>query len=648
MKGAPLLSSINLKREKFLDGVNLCKARHSTACVVRALASMLCVTACRTVGGPALSERLVARNPCTEPHANQVAASGLVPELVPVLFLLGTYLALVLPRIGANRFPVGDQSSYLAMAASLRLNGHFGVGFSYLYPERGWYFPQASYMPMTALLISPIASRDPDFFLRAKLAIAGFGGLGILVIYLLALNHGRLWAMLTAALLCTNAAYLGLAAHVLPDALFASMLAAIAILAHRTPFPPPSHAFRLGLLTGLAWLTKATALVVGASLAFAAIGSAPVRTVAKLWLALVLGFVLLAAPYMTRNVILFGNPIYDDNTAHLIWLDAWRKPEGGGYYPRAATDRPSMRRFLAQYGYSGLLKRTAAGIRPTFLTLTRSLLPAGLRPSRLTRWVCFFLAGALVFLGIKYAGFSYAAKASLLAVSAITLGIAAVGNVVSFHVRFALPVFALLLPFLAEGLRAVLSAFVPRAIVCLCAHRLLPLLLVPLWIWVGVCASRTARTMACPLPESEAYAISFLSSHLPPDARVYVTSRIGCWRYLYDKPTLEAPYFNSLADVTRFADKYGITYWVIDKGAKSRHPALHRLPSEHTGWRLIAQCRDPDDAMTVLIYKRVSSRKGTENDSRLTLSRPTITALASVAPHRARLPLTAGGSNASL
>jgi hypothetical protein len=586
---------------------------------------------------------------------------GALTDLAVLLALEGVYLALVLPRLAANWYPVGDQSAYLEAAASLRLAGHLGQGFSYLYPEWGWRAPFASYLPLTAVLVAPLAGRDLAFFLRARLVLAGLGGVGIAVAYALGRRKGLGCGLVMGGWLATNAAYVGLAAHVLPDALLAAVLVAMAWLAleagaggagkngvgggqaewaEKGPLESVGawDMLKLGLLGGLAWLIKASGLVVTACFGLGLVGSVPARRLLGLAGALVAGFAWVAGPYMVRNVKLLGNPIHDHTSAHLAWLEQWKAEEGGACYPYSAATRPSLGRYLRRHGLSGLARRTAGGLRMALAVVRRATLPAGLPPSRASEWASFGLWACLLALGIRVWGWGYGVKAVLLAAGVLWLGLACVGHATSFHVRFALPIVSLCLPLVAAAVTAGAEAVGRRWVSrwrglrqeegvdwtgtavgrgeagpqggrrWRIGHAVLAGLVVGgTWGWARMQARPAVAALAEPLPAAEAAALHFLATQVPPQARVYLTSRLGCWRYLYNRASVIIPNFSSLRAVTKFADQQGIGYWVIDKEAWAGYPWLGQLPGPEDGWVLVARCADPDPARTILIYERRAS-----------------------------------------
>ena len=209
--------------------------------------------------------------------------------------------------------------------------------------------------PLFPALLAPFARRAPGFFddacwiasVVAGLALAGVG-----------LAAGRIAGAATGLVVALGVVleFRLQARRVCPEPLLAGLLAlAAARTATAAAAVRPCRAFgAAGGLLGLAWLTKGSALLsLLATLAAVATTGGAGR--ARRPGAVLVGFVVVASPLLAWNVAHGRSPVFNVNSAHVMWEDAWDVE-----LDARSTATPAT--YLARHGVGGALRRLGDGL----------------------------------------------------------------------------------------------------------------------------------------------------------------------------------------------------------------------------------------------------------------------------------------------
>ena len=176
--------------------------------------------------------------------------------------------------------------------------------------------------PLFPALLAPFAGRDPAFQTRALMVGVGVGVLSLLAVYVAAAKvfSRRLGVVAVLALLIEFRLQ---GRRICPEPLAAGLLAVgVALLAWARAGPKPLRwTFAGGAVLGLAWLTKGSATLALGAAALWTITSGGARA-RRLGL-LCAGFVVAAWPLMAWNVSQGHGPLYNVNSAHVMWEDGW-------------------------------------------------------------------------------------------------------------------------------------------------------------------------------------------------------------------------------------------------------------------------------------------------------------------------------------
>jgi hypothetical protein len=112
-----------------------------------------------------------------------------------------------------------------------------------------------------------------------------------------------------------------------------------------------------GAFAGLAYLTKGSGLLLPLAYALMVFRSAPKLVLTPHFWLFPLGFVLVAAPLLAYNWQVFGSPIFNYNTAHVIWLDYTEEQ-------MIMFDKspPTISSYLATHSFADILQRFLTGL----------------------------------------------------------------------------------------------------------------------------------------------------------------------------------------------------------------------------------------------------------------------------------------------
>ena len=244
---------------------------------------------------------------------------------------------------------MGDQNGYLRLALRVAIGDGYDNG---------------NFHPLLAFLLSPLASREWQFYTDAKLANLVIATLAIAVVFAVGWRlFGTAPALAASAALAFSAEFWERAVRTEPEALLTGLFCA-AWGAWVLSLARPRLAWLAGALAGLAYLAKGTGqfLLLGyvlyAVLAYvhAALHSRPgPRRVAPL-AAFVIAYLAVASPLLITNRRVFGSPFYAFPSAHAMWYDHWEDryatPDGRHITWRTyiATHSPAQARDRFRHG----------------------------------------------------------------------------------------------------------------------------------------------------------------------------------------------------------------------------------------------------------------------------------------------------------
>jgi 4-amino-4-deoxy-L-arabinose transferase-like glycosyltransferase len=212
-------------------------------------------------------------------------------------------------------------------------------------------------MPLYVGLLSMLPCDSPQVFAWARLLTLVLGAAGITVAFIVAQRlFGSSAALLTAALMALNSAYLSYSTIVGCDILFVAFVL-LAWFAVARYLEGRSRFAWIGLWVALAYLTKAN----GVFIAPVALGAAWFKERGRIlrskqvWLGIAI-FLLVASPILTRNILRFGSPFHNLNS-RVLWVDSWNEMYG----PDVQEHPPTLTRYLQRHTLGQIGLRIAKG-----------------------------------------------------------------------------------------------------------------------------------------------------------------------------------------------------------------------------------------------------------------------------------------------
>ena len=282
-----------------------------------------------------------------------------------------------------------DPAAFLRYANEVRESGGIPTLVKQLF--QGTYTEANQHPLFTALL-----SLGPTFKQGQLLSLA----IGTFTLVVTTLLVARTWNLTVAAifsvLLATNYAFCSTSALVTCEGLLTLFVSLTwLVLAQRdltTTSPPsssPRNALVVGALLAMAFLTKGTgplflmitlAWVIGCHLYHRRVPDQQRRLLPWRQLVLIVtAWIVVASPLLTRNVRMFGNPIYNANS-YFLFLDEFEDL-------REVADRMSVREaaedYLASHSVADMLQRETQGLSWQSFIFVRSLGPIPLDDSRI-------------------------------------------------------------------------------------------------------------------------------------------------------------------------------------------------------------------------------------------------------------------------
>ena len=299
-----------------------------------------------------------------------------------------------------------DQIAYLIEAQRIARAGGPAALVQMLFAGT---FSEANRHPLFLGMLSLVPT-----FGAGKVLSVTIGALTLLLLTaLVALRFGALIAAVFSTLLATNFAYCYATTLVTAEGLltlFVTLAWLMADSGRRTLSEQRAtrqygRALGVGALLGLAYLTKATALLLLAGYLFwlmfplvqSLAANSPVTRRAAVFAAIlaVLSWAVVSSPLLTRNVIRFQHPLYNINSYYLF-TDEYIAPEELNVQQSVGA---AASKYFETHSLGAVVNREVHGIAWEFFILCRTLGPAPLDDSRVIFGLIFLAAavcGALV------------------------------------------------------------------------------------------------------------------------------------------------------------------------------------------------------------------------------------------------------------
>jgi hypothetical protein len=209
--------------------------------------------------------------------------------------------------------------------------------------------------PLLPALIAPFAEKTLTYFAKAKLVNVAIGALAFWVITWVGL--GLVGPTPTFLALVAIAPGLSNKSAELTAEPLLLLLIALTFYWLVRGFAQPKFWAFAGAAAGLAYLTKGSGLLLLIAYALTVVRGAPKLVLTPRFWLFPLTFALVASPLLAYNWQVFGSPIFNYNTAHVIWLDYTEEQ-------MIMFDRglPTMSSYLATHSLADVLRRFLKGL----------------------------------------------------------------------------------------------------------------------------------------------------------------------------------------------------------------------------------------------------------------------------------------------
>jgi hypothetical protein len=173
--------------------------------------------------------------------------------------------------------------------------------------------------PLLPALVAPFAEKQLSYFAKAKLVNIAIGAVTFWVIAWVGLHLvGPTATFLTLAAFSPGLSNKSAEFTAEPLLLLLTVLTFYWLV---RGFEQPKFWTMAGISAGLAYLTKGSGLLLPIAYALTVFRGAPKMVLTPRFWLFPLAFVLVASPLLVYNWQVFGSPIFNTNTAHVIWLD---------------------------------------------------------------------------------------------------------------------------------------------------------------------------------------------------------------------------------------------------------------------------------------------------------------------------------------
>jgi len=307
----------------------------------------------------------------------------------PIIFLsaaLGTYFISATTWINRNSMADGDEVAYLNGAISLRnLGGIAGFPGACLSGR----YQHSNRHPLYMLFLSTFAKRSLSFFAQAKI-FSLFAGAAAVVItfFVIARSFGPLTAMLTTFLLVLNPAFLNYSSSVACETLLICFFVPWWYFTVRG-FKDGKAWVAAGAFAGLAYLTKGTGLFLPICFIFSGLVVRRLKICKdKFFWLFFLAFVIVSSPLLTRNLVLYKNPIYN-KALHSVYL--WSDSVAERYSSVPGRHSPTIITYLTSHPPWDILQRVARGMGAESRVFLYTIGPTESEPYYIPLSLLFFL-----------------------------------------------------------------------------------------------------------------------------------------------------------------------------------------------------------------------------------------------------------------
>ncbi len=222
-------------------------------------------------------------------------------------------------------------------------------------------YTEAGVQPLYPVYISGVIQRDLNSFVAAKKVTFALGFFTVcLFFFTVKKMYGVVPACIGSLILVINATWIRLSTMIASEALLV-LLCIAAWCCIVGGFTRPRFFIVAGALTGLAYLTKASALLIVPVflMTYLIIFRHRLKSLImnKYFWGFFLAFLIVTAPYLIRNMRVYGKPFYTENAKH-FWIDDWQE----SYVPGFEKNPPAFGDYLRRHSVHGVVEQVAKAV----------------------------------------------------------------------------------------------------------------------------------------------------------------------------------------------------------------------------------------------------------------------------------------------
>ena len=286
---------------------------------------------------------------------------GVARKAILVLMLvviLGSFVTVGWARLKGNwRSTKADQGPYLSLGLEIR---------------EGTALTDGNRHPLYPALLALFAEREWAYFTKAKMLSLAIGLIGLVTIYWMCHRmFGQDVALLTTLLLSVGDEFRRHSSMVMCEVLLIILFFATWYVTIKG-FSRERYWILGGIFAGLAQLTKGSGqlFVIAFLISLLLLYGPRVLTRKGLW-AFITCYLVVTSVLMAYNYREYGNPLYNFNTSHAMWLDRW-----GDSYVASPEELPTMTSYWQSHSPWDIVTRGWEGLKAVRLVLILAVKPA--------------------------------------------------------------------------------------------------------------------------------------------------------------------------------------------------------------------------------------------------------------------------------
>ena len=242
-----------------------------------------------------------------------------------ILFLIlisMNFLLLGLKQINKSNHPsFEDTGTYLEGALLIKENGGIGNFIDMCLSGK---YKAAEQHPLYLIILSTFASRDLSFFPTSQLVTLSVGLIVIICLFFISRNvFDGIVPFLATFLLSLNGSFLFRSSNVAVETVLILLLMISWYFMVRG-LDKERYWLISGLAGGLAYMTKGSGLFLIPIFIFSTLYNRGIKVLKhKNFYLFFLMFLIPCLPWIIRNIIVYGKPIYEGINSHTVWLESW-------------------------------------------------------------------------------------------------------------------------------------------------------------------------------------------------------------------------------------------------------------------------------------------------------------------------------------